>query len=98
MPVGGEAAVRTTGTPPTICRLGTACLAAAALLGAGGCANFWDEVTSRDFKFKNLFEKKDPIVVLRTSADGDQRAKAIVMLSEPKQHGGSDQDQQMVME
>lgn len=70
---------------------------ALALLGLCGCANFWDEVTSRDFKFKNLFVHKEPMVVLRESKDGDERAKAMLKLHEPNQHGGSAQEQDEVM-
>ena len=71
-------------------------LSAAALAGAGlcGCANFWDDVTSRDFKIKSLWEPRpNPMVVLRDSTDGDERAKALRALQEPKQHGGSDTDE-----
>ena len=31
------------------------CCLLPAALSAAGCASFWDEVTSRDFKFKDLF-------------------------------------------
>lgn len=66
-------------------------------LGLCGCAGFWDEVTSREFKLKSLFVKKEPLVVLRDSTDGDERAKAIRKLREPKQHGGSDQEQDLIV-
>jgi hypothetical protein len=62
-----------------------------------GCAGFWDDVTSRDFKVKSLFVKPSPFIVLHESNDGDQRAKALRALREPKQHGGSDQDQDAVV-
>src|SRR5262249_56324235 len=61
-----------------------------------GCA-LWDEVTSRDFKVAALFSRPNPLVVLRDSNDGDQRAKALRALQEPKQHGGSDADQDAVV-
>lgn len=77
------------------------CLAAAAAAGVGlglsGCAGFWDEVTSRDFDYRSLYRKPDPLVVLRDSQDGDKRAKALRALREPKQNGGSDQEQDMVV-
>jgi hypothetical protein len=60
----------------------------------GGCA-FWDEVTSREFTVKGLFVKPDPLQVLQTSTDGDHRQKALRRLSEPKEHGGSDADQEL---
>ncbi len=68
-------------------------------LAPGGCANFWDDVTARDFNFKAYFfgPKPDPMVVLRDSVDGNQRAKALASLREPRQHGGSDADQDAVV-
>jgi hypothetical protein len=77
-----------------------ACLTAAALAGTGlcGCANFWDDVTSRDFKVKSLWTPHpDPLVVLRDSTDGNERARALQALQEPKQHGGTDQQQEVVL-
>ena len=53
------------------------------LLAACGCVNFWDEVTSNNFDFKNLFFKEDPLLVLRDSSDGHKRSKALGMLVEP---------------
>jgi HEAT repeat protein len=64
---------------------------------AGGCASFWDDVTSRKFEFKNLYTKPDPFLVLKNSTDGDERAKALRALREPKANGGSDQDQEAVL-
>jgi hypothetical protein len=66
-------------------------------LALAGCANFWDEVTSKDFKIQALWSHPDPIVVLRDSNDGDQRAKALRALHEPKQFGGTDQEQEEVL-
>jgi hypothetical protein len=67
-------------------------------LGPGGCANFWDDVTARDFTFKGYFgAKPDPLVVLRDSTDGNQRAKALAALREPAQHGGSAEEQEVVV-
>lgn len=62
-----------------------------------GCASFWDDVTSRDFKVKSLFVQPDPLVVLQTSTDGDLRAKALRALKEPISHGGTQADQDEVM-
>jgi hypothetical protein len=64
-----------------------------AALSISGCASFWDDVTSRDFKFKTLFVAPDPMVVLQTSNDGDHRAKALGALKEPILHGGTQADQ-----
>jgi hypothetical protein len=70
---------------------------ALASLGLSGCAEFWDEVTSHDFKFKNLYSNPNPLVVLKESTDGDARAKALRSLVEPKQHGGSDKEQDLIV-
>jgi hypothetical protein len=80
---------------------GRAAVGAALLsLGLGGCANFWDDITSRDRPFstrcKEIFVKPDPFTVLRTSDDGDRRAAALRRIEEPKQNGGSDKDQDAV--
>jgi HEAT repeats/PBS lyase HEAT-like repeat len=66
-------------------------------LALTGCAGFWDDVTSRDFRPKEWFVTPNPLVVLRDSDDGDRRAKAFRTLQEPKQHGGTDQDQEFVV-
>jgi HEAT repeat protein len=44
-----------------------------------------------------MFTKPNPLLVLRDSSDGDQRAKALRSLREPKQYGGSDTDQDAVV-
>jgi hypothetical protein len=78
--------------------------AGAALLGLGlsGCAQFWDDITSRDRPFsqrwKEIWHKPDPLVVLRDSQDGDRRAAAMRRLEEPKQHKGTDQEQDLIFE
>lgn len=71
---------------------------AAACLGLNGCAGFWDEVTSRDYKLKTAFSAKpDPLVVLRDSTDGNQRARAFLALREPRQFGGTNEEQDVVV-
>src|SRR5262249_55099353 len=67
-------------------------------LGLCGCSGFWDEVTSRDFEFQSMFVKPNPLLVLRDSTDGDQRAKAMRALHEPAQHGGTAQEQELVIQ
>jgi hypothetical protein len=70
------------------------CCLLPAALSAAGCASFWDEVTSRDFKFKNLFTPDPPpLTVLKDSDDGYARAKALVALREPLRNGGTQQEQ-----
>jgi hypothetical protein len=64
-----------------------------------GCATFWDEVSSKDFHFKEVFAKApDPLEVIQKSPDGDRRAKALRTLREPSQHGGSQQEQDTVVQ
>jgi hypothetical protein len=64
----------------------------------GGCAGFWDEVTSKDFKIENLYRHPDPLVVLKDSPDGDKRAQALRALREPLANGGTQQQQDMVVQ
>lgn len=72
--------------------------AALASLGLYGCAGFWDQVTSRDFKVEDLFKPKpNPLVVIGQSNDGDKRASAYRALREPKQYGGTDAEQDAVV-
>jgi hypothetical protein len=66
-------------------------------LSLSGCAYFWDDVTSRDFHFSDLSGRTNPFLVLRDSDDGYRRARAFKALEEPKQHGGSDHDQDAVV-
>lgn len=63
-------------------------------LGLGGCAGFWDEVTSRDFHVKNMFHKPTPMEVLRDSSDGAKRGWALGELKEPLRNGGTQEDQE----
>ncbi len=86
-------------------RLGGSLLA---LILAGCASTFWDDATavSPTGKFKDtmalrwqlLTHRIDPMETLANSSDGDLRARAYRMLSEPKQHGGSDRDQDYVLE
>jgi hypothetical protein len=74
-------------------------LLALGCLAHPGCANFWDEVTSRDFHFKEVFaQRPDPLWVIRNSPDGDKRAKALRALQEPLAHGGTADEQEVVVQ
>src|SRR5580700_9269726 len=42
------------------------------------------------WNFKDIGNHPDPMTVLRTSTDGDERAKAMYGLKEPKRNGGND--------
>ncbi len=69
------------------------------VLFSSGCATTWDDITSREFRFKNLFKKADPpLVVLEKSTDGDKRAKAFAALKEPLANGGTSEDQDKVID
>jgi hypothetical protein len=79
-------------------RLAAFCLAASAGASVAGCANTWDDVTSRNFHFRSIWEHSDPVAVLQTSTDGDDRAKAIGALKEPRTHGGSTAEQDQALQ
>ncbi len=66
-------------------------------LGLSGCATFVDDVTSHDFKFGSLFSHPNPMVVLAESHDGDARARAFRALREPLAHGGTQEQQDVVV-
>jgi hypothetical protein len=53
---------------------------------------------SHDFTMSSMWTSKDPLVVLRDSSDGNERHKALAALQEPQQHGGSQKDQETVMQ
>jgi len=72
-------------------------LSFALCLSSCGCAGFWDDVTSRDFSLNTFFNKPNPLVVLHDSTDGDQRARALKALREPRQYGGTDLEQNAVV-
>jgi hypothetical protein len=77
-------------------RLFFAVLACATL---NGCASFWDDVTSREFKFKDMFKPApDPVWVLRNSNDGDKKGRALRALKEPLQNGGTQAQQDVVVQ
>lgn len=72
-------------------------LAGAAVISLALCGcDFWETVSSRNFSMKTWWNPPNPLVVLRDSTDGDDRAKAMRMLQEPKQHGGTDKDQDAI--
>jgi hypothetical protein len=77
-------------------------LASLLCIGMCGCTNTWDEISRKDISFgercHNIWAgPQDPMVVLRDSKDGDDRAKALARLEEPLQHGGSAQEQDTVL-
>lgn len=70
----------------------------ATIVAGPGCATFWDDVTSREFKFNEMFQPpQPPLRVLETTQDGDKRARALARLKEPLRHGGTQSDQDIVV-
>ena len=68
-----------------------------ALLGLCGCANTLDSLSTRRFRdrpFETMFSSPDPMVVLRTSAEGDERIRAMQVVKEPRKGGGSEAQQE----
>jgi hypothetical protein len=69
---------------------------AAGGLGLTGCAGTYDLITSQRFKerpFHTLFTTEDPMKVLETVQDGDDRVRAMRNLKEPKENGGTAEQQ-----
>ena len=78
--------------------LGAALVLLPLACGSGGCTGFWDEVTSRDFHFKEVFQPRpDPLWVINNSPDGDKRAQALRALREPLPNGGTREEQDVVL-
>lgn len=79
-----------------------ACAGTAFLLPfLAGCAGTIDTLTSQRFReqpFKTLFSSDDPTWVLENMPEGDDRAKALMALKEPKRRGGNDEEQKKIME
>jgi HEAT repeat protein len=74
--------------------------AAVAAFGLAGCAGTYDLVTSERFKerpFHTLFTSEDPIQVLEKVQAGDDRVRAMHNLEEPREHGGTAEQQDRVI-
>ena len=66
-----------------------------------GCAGTVDRITSQRFRdkpFHTLFYTDDPLDVLRNVPEGDDRAKAMLAIKEPKLAGRSEAEQNEVVE
>ncbi len=75
-------------------------VATVAAFGLTGCAGTYDLITSQRFKerpFHTLFTSEDPIKVLETDQAGDDRVRAMKKLEEPREHGGSTDQQDRVI-
>jgi hypothetical protein len=74
---------------------------AAALLGLGGCA-LVDEPSSTmkdvfHWNFERFHDPENPLEVVRTSQDGNLRARALRCLKEPLANGGTKGDQDVIV-
>jgi hypothetical protein len=69
-----------------------------ALAGLSGCGSFIDDITSRDVLTQMRAPKKTPLEIAKGNGDADRRAKALRSLKEPKQNGGTDQQQDEVVD
>lgn len=63
-----------------------------------GCASTWDDLTSRERKWGELFVRRDPLTTLRESDDGERRAEALRQLTEPQQRRGSQEQQELYLQ
>lgn len=73
-------------------------VAGALLLGACGCASFWSEITSRERDMTFVWGNPDPLVVLRDNTDNQRKAEALARLREPKQNGGTQEQQDLYLQ
>ena len=65
-------------------------------VAATGCAGTWDKISSRKFRdnpFGTVFDRRDPLSVMQSSPEGDDRAAAMRKLKEPAANGRSAQEQ-----
>jgi HEAT repeat protein len=67
------------------------CLLIPWTLVAGGCG-FWDDFRTRDYSVKSYFVKQDPLAGLQSN-EGDKRGRALSLMAEPLQHGGTQREQ-----
>ncbi len=66
-------------------------------VGLTGCAGSWDKVSSRRFRenpFGTMFDRRDPLGVMRSSPEGDDRAAAMRKLKEPAANGRGEPEQE----
>lgn len=62
-----------------------------------GCAGTWDTLSSRRFRenpMGTIYDRRDPLEVIRSSPEGDDRAAAMRKLKEPATQGRSESDQE----
>ncbi len=81
------------------CRLGSGLTLALLLLAFStlvGCRNL-DDFHWKKMNFEVFQDPENPLEVIRTSQDGNLRARALRCLKEPLQHGGTQQEQDQVI-
>jgi HEAT repeat protein len=69
-------------------------------IGLTGCAGTWDKISSRRFRenpIGAMYDRRDPLDVMRTSLEGDDRAAAMRKLKEPASHGRGEAEQEEAM-
>ena len=71
-------------------------LAACVVAGMGGCANF-EEFNIKKMNFEVFRDPENPVEVIRNSKDGNERARALACLTEPKARNGTQQEQDVVV-
>jgi hypothetical protein len=69
---------------------------ALALAASAGCRNL-DDFHWKKLNFEVFRDPDNPMEVIRTSKDGNARARALACLKEPLANGGSQQDQDAVL-
>jgi hypothetical protein len=69
---------------------------AAAILWLAGCSNM-DEFSIKKMNFEVFRDPENPMEVIKTSKDGNLRARALRCLKEPKAAGGSQEEQDAVV-
>lgn len=70
--------------------------AAVALLALAGCSGL-DEFSIRRMNFEVFRDPENPLEVIRTSKDGNERARALRCLHEPLASGGTQEEQDAVV-
>ena len=71
-------------------------LAACVLAGMGGCANF-EDFNIKKMNFEVFRDPENPVEVIRNSKDGNERARALSCLTEPKARNGTQHEQDVVV-
>jgi hypothetical protein len=82
--------------PRALLAMGAALPLGLAALGCGG--GIMDDLRNREFRFRDVFNQQDPMTVLDTCTNGDERARALRKVKEPLQSGGTQAQQDKVIQ